>query len=191
MIHWKSNSPIWAAYSGNPPCNLCGQANATEYYKGHERKNGVHLEFSLMYCKDCNGEASDADWEKCWNERWAACEADCEKNWQEHGVYCNVSDGELPSKYFGYAKLEDGSFKPYYHVHPELPEHFFEIDREKIINEIVAKDISESDKFQLYREFLDNYKSDVLEVQEAVRYEIKRLDYRTKMIEDELASQVL
>ena len=100
MIKWESTDRIWADFSGNPVCHLCGENPGTVYKKSHERKNGVYLEASVMYCHSCvtnRKEEVSKDFETWWSAKWAHCEATAEKNWQEKGIYTNVGYSGHPS----------------------------------------------------------------------------------------------
>ena len=125
-ISWESDLPIWQSYAGNKPCHLCGEPDAPVYKKGHSRKNGVMLEASQLYCRNCDTnrkEEVQQDFDKWWSEEWTKCEAECEANWQKYGIYGNCWDSmkNQPSTHFGYVKNEDGTFTPY--IYLELPSH--------------------------------------------------------------------
>lgn len=159
-IGWESSNPIWASYSGNPPCHLCKENPGELYRKGHTRRHGVHLEASVMYCKTCNRDRQEEvneDFEKWWAEKWAKCEARAEENWQEHGIYTNVGSSDGPSTYFGYVKLDDGTFRPYRYDHPENERDILERDMHDEHDRIAVLEMSDREKFDEYLKFLRNY----------------------------------
>ena len=186
-IGWQSDMPIWADFSGNPKCHLCNEKPGTVYRKGHTRRNGIHLENSLMFCQDCSKNRAvecDKDWETWWAEQWAKCEARAEKNWQEHGIYTNVGgDDKGLSTYFGYVKMPDGTFRPYRYEHPENKRDIFERDYDDEMTRLHNLDCSDDEKFESLLKFLKEYPSDK-EIDHQLAHEIKRVEEYQKKREE-------
>ena len=182
-IAWESDNPFWQGFSGNPKCHLCDFNPGVVYRKSHKRQNGIILESSVMYCKSCcdnRKEEVTQDFEKWWADEWEKCEAIAEKNWQEHGVYTNVSGGANEpgqlSTYFGYVKLEDGTYQPYRFAHPKNNQDLFERDQDECMKSLVDLNITEKEKFEKLRSFLESYKTEDEQIQNLVNRRIQELD---------------